>query len=97
MRKIEKLMVLAIRGGWSLRARNTKVVFDNHHGGFSVYLYGSLIARGHRFNDNGFVIDCATFAGYKTRTTTSRLRALGVDVKKMVTNNGWTHLCSTAT
>lgn len=83
MRKIEKLMLLAIRSGFSFADGNTEVYFHQDKRTFDVYLYGNLIAKGHRFNDSGIKVDSATFAGHDTRTTRSRLRALGVDVDAM--------------
>lgn len=84
MRKIEKEMLAAIAHGKDWGKANTEVVtvkgFNMHLSG--VYLHNNHIAnvtvgakRGYKVTPN---VD--TLRDYPTRTTMSRLRALGVDV-----------------
>jgi len=83
MRKIEQEMVSALNGRRNWRKGNTEVVQDRSCGGMSVYLHHNLIA----FTYGGTVWPVlSTFLDYPTRTTSSRLRALGIDasIKK-----GW--------
>ena len=71
MRQIEKMMVLAVAKKQNFRLSNTEVY--NKKNGVFVFLHGNLIyakidGREHYSN-----------SGWNTRTTASRLRALGAD------------------
>ncbi len=69
MRKIEKMIVEAVKNNKNIKIGNSEV----HEG--AVYLHGSRIA----FNKNGKLIrDEETFKRWPTNVTKSRLRALGV-------------------
>lgn len=77
MRECEYKIVTAIRQGRKLTVGNTK-----YDGKGNVYLHGNLIARGLHTVQPGWGFNFArpeaefSFAGWKTRTTASRLRAL---------------------
>jgi len=76
MRKIEQEMVSALNGRRNWRKGNTEVLQDRNCGGMSVYLHHNLIA----FTHGSEVLPVLrTFLNYPTRTTVSRLRALGID------------------
>ena len=83
MRQIERDMLDAIRGGFDWHKDNTEVVFSdyvgNPHLDATVYLHGHSIAE--VLPDGSFEINTDTLAGWPTRTTVSRLRALGFDVR----------------
>ena len=97
MRKIEKEMLAAINGGRDWSKDNTTVTIDrgafrSYHA--DVYLHGNHIAYVwcRMGMPNRVVANVETLAAYPTRTTMSRLRALGVDVctrKGVVYCNGW--------
>lgn len=80
MRKIGQDMVTAINFDKNFQRDNTMVVCNRH--GADVYLHGNHIAH----VDNGpmgsfkVTVNTETLMKYPTRTTLSRLRALGVDV-----------------
>ena len=78
MRLIEKEMLAAIKHGRDWAKDNTRVEFAESTGGSDVFLHGHHIAtvdwRG------GVIIMTSTLRAWPTRTTMSRLRALGVDV-----------------
>ncbi len=76
MRKIEEKMLDAIENSRDWTSGNTEVISDGD--GLSwVYLHGNRIAC----SSNGTVeTDRQTLRTWPTRTTMSRLRALGVDV-----------------
>lgn len=76
MRKIEQQMNRAIARGESWAGGNTQVA--QHAAGCSVYLHGHLIAD--IDNDGTAWANRPTLLDWPTRTTMSRLRALGVDV-----------------
>ena len=78
MRKIEKQMVEALNNGDNWCLANTKVISDGE--GLSwVYLHGHMIA----LSVDGIIEPIReTLLKWPTRTTMSRLRALGVDVCK---------------
>lgn len=95
MRKIERDMLAAITSGKDWHSANTMVVHSDHVGNpylrCSVYLHGHVIAE----IDRGGVVHAlhSTFRHWPTRTTASRLRALGVDarlIKHEATINGVT-------
>ena len=75
MRKIEKEMLEALRAGKDWAKDNTMV---KHEGNVAkIYLHGNHIATASR--DTGTVTPIpATFSAWPTRTTSSRLWALGV-------------------
>lgn len=83
MRKIEKAMVKAIATRKDWKSGNTEVANDAS-GGCTVYLHDNPIAY---FNE-GKYYDELTWANWPTRTTASRLRALGFQYDKR--NNRWT-------
>lgn len=76
MRQIEQKMVEALNNGDSWESANTEVVSDGE--GLSwVYLHGHMIA----LSVDGIIEPIReTLLKWPTRTTMSRLRALGVDV-----------------
>ena len=71
MRQIEKEMLSAIHSGRDWSKDNTTVI------GPRVLLHGHHIAT---LGNNGVVVNTDTLRQWPTRTTMSRLRALGVDV-----------------
>ena len=71
MRQIEKMMVLAVANKENFRRSNTEVRVINN--GVFVFLHGNLIFA----KIDG--INYYSNAGWNTRTTASRLRALGAD------------------
>ena len=78
MRQIEQKMVEALNNGDNWELANTEVVSDGE--GLSwVYLHGHMIA----LSVDGIIEPIReTLLKWPTRTTMSRLRALGVDVCK---------------
>ena len=70
MRNIEILMNNAISDSKNWKLANTEVTFDQESGHSRVYLHGNHIAT---VGDNFVTI---AHAGYKTRTTKSRLNAI---------------------
>ena len=77
MRKIESEMVQAIREGRNFYKDNTMVVFhtsDDPGPYYSVFLHGNEIAKGAQ-GKTPFMIN---FCGWVSKTTTSRLRAMGI-------------------
>ena len=83
MRLIEKEMLAAIKYGRDWSKDNTRVVVDPDYREFTdVYLHGHHIAeifRGEGCDDHVHV-NRDTLRQWPTRTTLSRLRALGVNV-----------------
>lgn len=79
MRKIESEMLAAIRAGTRFMKDNTAVQI-NDAGGAEVYLHGNHIASVDRWT-GVVVVNTKTLLAWPTRTTLSRLRALGVDVR----------------
>ena len=76
MRKIEEAMLYAIRNRLSWRKDNTEVEVTRG-GEARVFLHGNYLAR---ILPNGDLdINLATVRRWPTRTTMSRLRALGVE------------------
>lgn len=80
MRKIEYLMVEAIRKRTWWKLDNTEVRLQNNH--LFVYLFGNLIAFEVKPTEEGpissrFVINGDILERYATATTLSRLRAMG--------------------
>lgn len=89
MRKIERLMcnAVALRVPWQLNNTTVTVTKENdpnhqfHTSDYvTVYLHGNRIAYQDRYHPHELRIDHATLKKYPTRTTTSRLRALGFDL-----------------
>lgn len=77
MRKIEALMLQALKSGQSWSQDNTSVYPDG-----SVYLHGNRIAHREQTNTGSeLVVDLDTLRRWPTNTTRSRLRALGFNVK----------------
>ena len=71
MRQIEKMMVLAVANNQNFKLSNTEVKVLNNN--VFVALHGNLIFA--RVNNKEYYSN----AGWNTRTTASRLRALGAD------------------
>ena len=82
MRKIEEKMWDAVFIGVDFKQNNTEVRVDDtrlvNRPVRSVYLHGNHIAD--YVPNVGIVVNKDTLSAYPTRTTMSRLRALGVDV-----------------
>lgn len=85
MRKIEQQMLNAIESkrNWSLD--NTLVHIENGGGNpfglrAEIYLHGNHIAD-YWYDDKKLDVDTRTLIDWNTRTTKSRLRALGASVK----------------
>ena len=78
MRQIEQKMVEAVQKGYNWELANTEVL-SCRNGMSDVFLHGNHIAR---CWDCGLTVDVDkdTLLEWPTRTTMSRLRALGVDV-----------------
>jgi hypothetical protein len=77
MRKIEKEMLTAIKDGKTWHSGNTSVFTHGSLGWCaSVYLHGNKIAETAACEAFPIV---TTFRQYPTRTTVSRLRALGIN------------------
>jgi hypothetical protein len=76
MRKIEQEMLAAVWNMYDLAKDNTQVIRDGES--TRVYLHGHEIAE---VSNYGVVyVNAQTLIEYPTRTTCSRLRALGVPV-----------------
>lgn len=82
MRKIEQSMVQAVYSRCNWRSGNTEVVQYPEYGLCEVVLHGNVIATVEYlpYNVRHVVPSMATVQRWPTRTTFSRLRALGVDV-----------------
>jgi len=84
MRKIEQNMVQAIRNGEDWSEGNTAVVHTDSFN-YAVKLHGNVIAyafsygQGYEVFRGDAVPDFDTFHKWPTRTTVSRLRALGIN------------------
>ena len=78
MRKIEEQMNEAVNSNENWSLANTTVVYDVEDNESKVYLHGHLIATVDDFGIARPVL--STLIAWPTRTTMSRLRALGVDV-----------------
>ena len=77
MRKIERNMLRAIDARRNWREGNTEVTVKD--GLISVRLHGNLIAAGD--NSGKLYANMVTFNTWPTRTTASRLRALGFNAR----------------
>jgi len=86
MRKIEKAMCIAVNSRNSWKSDNTTVGYAV--GLSTVYLHGHRIATIDHIKHNQ-TVDADTLAKYPTRTTKSRLNALGFNV---TTKKGVTYL-----
>jgi hypothetical protein len=90
MRKIESEMIAAIRAGKAFLKDNTEVrptivlgeTKDDDFDVANVFLHGNEIASVfHAGTPDEFItVDIGTLRRWPTRTTMSRLRALGVDI-----------------
>lgn len=85
MRKIEREMLDALMSGRTMKVSNTEVRYAEAPDGEvygEVYLFGNHIARVRVGPDKIVCVypDIRTLRRCPTRTTISRLRALGVDV-----------------
>jgi hypothetical protein len=78
MRQVEKQMIAAINRNENWALANTKVTYLSEDDESRVYLHGHLIATVDDFGIARPVL--STLIARPTRTTMSRLRALGVDV-----------------
>jgi hypothetical protein len=78
MRLIEKEMLSAIKQGRNWSKDNTRVEPIRSTGGADVFLHGHHIAIVDKLGNVGVMVN--TLRAWPTRTTMSRLRALGVDV-----------------
>ena len=78
MRKIEQLMREAIDKKQDFKLGNTAVYFNEHTNQSLVRLHNNLIAVIHHGEFKEVEVNESMFAEYPTRTTRSRLRALGV-------------------
>jgi hypothetical protein len=76
MRKIEREMIEAINMSTDWSKDNTRVVNVNNIS--KVYLHGNLIAE-YLHDYNQLIVDEKTFRKWPTKTTRSRLYAMGVD------------------
>lgn len=75
MRKIEKQIIAAMKNGTALKIDNTAVTENG-----DVYLHGNHLGAYVRILD-GFKVNIDTLNRWPTRTTLSRLRSFGVDVR----------------
>ena len=83
MRKIEEAMCAAVKERIDWRGGNTTVKNDGS-GFMFVFLHDNLIAT------ISGTVGSFTLAGYDTKTTRSRLRALGVkDFNQVKNKKGW--------
>ena len=81
MRLIEKEMNAAINSGRDWSKDNTRVVSDAGGTVMDVFLHGNHIAEvQQRMGRQSVHVNHTTLKNWPTRTTLSRLRALGVDV-----------------
>jgi hypothetical protein len=76
MRKIEQQMVHALANGLDWHSGNTSVTSLG-----TVKLHGNVIA--YRLNNGDLFPYSVTFHRWPTRTTKSRLRALGLDYSQL--------------
>lgn len=98
MRQIEKQMIEAIVNKKSWKTGNTEVVYQPalgtslrscieharvylHGNHIGTYVYSQKDNQGN--NIGGFVVNKETFYRWPTRTTKSRLKALGIDYKAL--------------
>ena len=77
MRKIEKMMNMAITHKTDWSSSNTRVEYNNSTNCSSIYLHGHQIAT---FDHNLKAVKLSS-CGYQTNTTKSRLNALLEEVK----------------
>lgn len=89
MRKIESLMCNAVTQRIPWQLNNTTVTATKENDPYhqfhvstyvTIYLHGSRIAYQDPYQPHELRIDHATLKKYPTRTTLSRLRALGFDL-----------------
>ena len=84
----ERKMLDAIETKVNWKRGNTEVVYHPNANYSAVYLYNNLIAW-HLHAEAETIVSRETLANHPTRTTKSRLRAMGIDV---MTNMGTTYL-----
>ena len=72
MRKIEEEMITAIKEARPYKKDNTKVTYDLGNNQVVIHLHGNLIA----YVDNDVFNLYLSDAGYRTKTTKSRLNAI---------------------
>ena len=84
MRKIEQQMCKAIGNKQSFSSDNTRVEYHNDSNGETaeVYLFNNHIGT-YVYKQVKFYVNGTTLAKWPTRTTKSRLRALGASVWEM--------------
>lgn len=78
MRKIDAEMKTAVANHRSWKSSNTEVVADSNT--VKVYLHGNHIAT---VNGKNVEVNMDTVSRWPTNTTLSRLRALGVSVRRV--------------
>lgn len=78
MRKLELEMKAAVAACRNWKSSNTEVVADSNTA--KVYLHGNHIAT---INGNNVEVNMDTVRRWPTNTTLSRLRALGVSVRRV--------------
>lgn len=81
MKDIDERVAQAVMYGDWFAGCNTLVSWEGNK--FTVVLHGNVIAKGHRSEEGGTVVDFATFAGHYTNVTIRRLNAIGVDTKEL--------------
>ena len=90
MRKIEQKMVNAVTQRYSWSEGNTTVNIEEQANKVTVFLYGNRIAYQYKPNECFLSVDENTLNKFPTRTTFSRLRALGFTLTKGQHTNRWT-------
>jgi len=91
MRTIETKMLEAIINKTDWQLDNTSVKYNAETDTSRVHLFYNHICSYHHRKDNAPRANKTVFAKYPTRTTVSRLRALGIDARiknKQPTING---------
>ena len=86
MRKIEQLMVAAIKNKKDFHLDNTTVIIDTVNDKANVFLHNNHIGE-YVYGQDCFMVNKSTLEQWPSNTTKSRLRALGCNVytKKGVT------------
>lgn len=78
MRKIEQLMLNAVKNKTNFSLDNTRVSYEPKVNSSAIYLHNNHIATFVHYTES-IVANVETFFCWPTRTTASRLRALGVN------------------
>lgn len=81
MKKIEQEMLKAIECGKPWKNRNTTLAIGHKH--ISIHLHGNLLAIRRKGEGKDWVAVRKTVSKWPTRTTFSRLRALGIDTNQL--------------